>query len=175
MADHSSRRRSSRLALNGATTDGNPSVRCTLIGHWLVAHQHQAHCRVCHTLSYTQPPTEYRSAPHTGLDNSKRARRAHGDARPWRLPGVGRRWSCAPLSGKHLPWGDTPMAIMGSASPSPVAAPLSVLTFPKGNGPRYTRTPITHGSVAVIITALCPVGRLALMLICTLQHPMFGH
>ena len=72
--------------------------------------------------------------------------------------------------GVTLPWQS-----WGPPRPVPVAAPLSVLTFPKGNGPRYTRTPITHEPVAAIITALCPVGRLALMLICPLQHPMFGH
>jgi hypothetical protein len=37
--------------------------------------------------------------------------------------------------------------------------PLAVLAFPKGNGPRCTRTPIAHGPLAAISTALCPVGR----------------
>jgi hypothetical protein len=60
--------------------------------------------------------------------------------------------------GVTLPWQS-----WGPPRPVPVAAPLAVLTFPKGNGPRYTRTPITHGPVALIITALCPVGWLALM------------
>ena len=102
--------------------------------------------------------------PHTGFDNSKRARRAHGSARSWRLPGLGRRWSYAPLSGEHLPVGVLPMAIMGSASPSPGSRrPSPYSHSPRATGlATHTRRSRTDQSPRSL--PHCPVGRLALML-----------